>query len=300
MAVYRCKKCEKQYSEPVSFCEECGGEVLPAAVCEECGTALHEGAAVCNNCGAPVEGMAAVKHCEECGAALQEGAAVCSNCGAPVGSMAAAAPAQIYAATAVPTAGKRSTAAFTTGNIIFLISLVPATVLLLSELFVFRATGVLEEGFGYFGFSNTFNYQTDLLDILERLGVDSLGTVRVLTGVFGFTWTLVVIALIGVVVEFIGGIANAGKGVLLKKICFLPLTYLTLSFLFCVLTELVLLAPVNDLLEGGIVGLVNEFVGFKLSVDMSGAAVWLGCIALADIVVYIVVKLIEKLDTRAR
>ena len=326
MYMYKCKKCEKQYSECVQFCAECGSEVVAVRVCDECGTVLPEGATSCMNCGAPVEEAAAAQAdrvCGECGASLPEGATVCKNCGAPAEEASAAqvdrfcaecgaaipsgtavcrncgAPVglsvPVAAASAVP---KRKTG-FLIGNIIFLLTLIPATVILLGDIFVFKATGVLDESFGYFGFSKTFNYLTDLIGILESFGVDSLDYIRTLTGVFGFTWTVVVIALIGVAIEYVKGIAAANKGRLLDKLCFMPLTYLAISFLFGVIIYAVLLVPINDVLDGGIVGAINQFVGFELSIGMAAPAIWLACIALLNAVVYIILKLAEKLGSHA-
>ncbi len=297
--MYRCKKCAKQYSESVSFCEECGSEVVPAAVCEECGMTLSDGAKVCASCGAPVE-EAADRMCEECGAALAVGAAVCRNCGAPVSgaSMYTALPTVNAAAgsTAVQlTAAKKPSIAFTVGNVIFLLTLIPATIILLGEIFVFRASGVMEESFGYFGFSKTFNYLTDILDVLERLGVGSFDTARILTSIFGFTWTVVIAALFGVAIHFISGIANAGKGRLLDKICFMPLLYLLVSFLFCVLVDAALLNPINDVLSSGIVGIVNDFVGLKLSAELGTPVIALACIGILNVAVYAVLKLVGRL-----
>lgn len=326
--MYRCPECDRQYDEMVSFCADCGAKIEVCEACSECGAPLKSGDTVCGecgcpvgaaplccyecgaplsgeekvcgNCGAPVEDAAAPqmnKFCAECGAAIPEGVAVCKNCGAPVET---AAPAVAVGAVAAPSTAQNSRPAFTIGNIIFLLTLIPSTVILLGDMFVLKASGVMEENFGYFGFSKTFNYLTDLIDLMEGFGVDSLDTVRTLTGVLGFTWTVVVIALIGVVIEFFGGIAQANKGKLLDKLCFMPLTYLVVSVLFCVLTNVVLIFPINDVLESGIVGKINDFIGFKLSVDMGAPALWLACIGLVNVVVYIVLKLVEKLNSRTK
>ena len=261
--------------------------------CPECGREYAEVVRVCAGCGAPFEGVGIQTNtfCAECGSAIPAGDTTCKNCGAPV---------MTAGADAGPLAKQNGKTVITIGNIIFLVTLIPATILLLGDMFVFKASRVLEESFSYFGFSKTFNYLTDLLDIMEGFGVDSLDTVRTMTGVLGFTWTVVVIALINVAIEFVKGFLQANKGKVLDKLCFMPLTYLAMSFLFNLIVHVVLLSPINDVLEDGIVGAINEFVGFKLSIDMGAPAAWLACIGLVNVVVYIVTKLVEKLSTRAQ
>lgn len=274
--------------------------------CPECGKNYAEAVAICSECGAPFESAAAPqadKFCGECGAAIPDGAMFCGNCGAPVGTAVpaavTAAPVMAVSATA-PSAAPKGKIAITIGNIFFLLSLIPATIILLGDLFVFRATGVVDESFGYFGFSKAFNYLTDLVGILEGLGVDSLEYVRTLTSVFGFTWTVVIAALIFVAIDYIKGIIAANKGKLLYNICFMPLTYLAMSFLFSVIIYASMLYPINDVLNSGMVGAINQFVGFELSIDMTAAAIWLAVIAGVNAMIFVILKLVEKFGSGAR
>ena len=57
--MFMCPKCGKMLEDGMRFCDNCGAQILDAAVCPNCGEPILPGYAFCQKCGAPVGQTAA-------------------------------------------------------------------------------------------------------------------------------------------------------------------------------------------------------------------------------------------------
>ena len=340
--MYKCLKCGRQYVSSVSFCEGCGSPVEYTAVCEECGAVLTGNETVCGNCGAPVEiteeASAPIEKavCEECGAVLTGSETVCGYCGAPVGITEEASAPVVTAVCeecgAVLTGNetvcgncgaftseasrpvskendtarennKRTKTVFLIANILFVLTLIPSTVVFLGNIFEFNAVGLVEKSFSFFGAADAMSYVNGLLNDLEALGIASFDNARIVTGILSFAWIAVVIFLIDIVARFITGIRDANKGELLTELSFTPMTCLIICYVFSFAVDVFLLSPINNFISESVDGILSfqlsEYVNLKLSISLGSDIGILICIACFNLLLLGIMKIVEKVSERA-
>ncbi len=326
--MYKCLGCGRRYYKPVNFCDECGSFMdssifcdeceavvsendeicascgalvnthISTIVCDECGTTLPCDKEFCPDCGAPVGDTAVTVICEECGTSVVCNDVFCYNCGAPVSSDYVFPAEYSQPASKESHINKKSRTAYLIGNIIFIITLIPATVMFLSNIFVLDAVGIVERPFSFFGISDGFSYLNELFTKLENLGITSLEDAKNITGLLSYSWIIVVLFLVYITGQLISGVINVNSGKPLTKLCFMPTVYLVICYSFCIVADSLLLSPINDFIAESVNGLLkfqlSEYVNLEIGISLETNFIIMVCIICFNALVLSIIRNIEK------